>query len=154
MKLTMTTSPPTTKPVNWPLWLSLAAIVVILGWATARAVFRPSDKDGIPWRTDWSAAQDEAKRTGKPMLVDFTASWCPPCQEMKSSVWPDPRVREAVLARSVPVLIDVDQQPAIAQRYGVRGIPMVALVNADGQVIRQAVGYHGADQVIAMLPVP
>jgi thioredoxin-like negative regulator of GroEL len=50
---------------------------------------------------------------------------------MKATTWSDARVAEA-LKDYVPVQIDVDDQPNVARTFGVRGIPRVQVMTADG----------------------
>jgi thiol-disulfide isomerase/thioredoxin len=85
----------------------------------------------VPWRYDLEGAKVEASREKKPLLVYFTADWCGPCQHMKATTWSDARVAEA-LKDYVPVQIDVDDQPNVARTFGVRGIPRVQVMTADG----------------------
>lgn len=92
----------------------------------------------IGWRTDYAAALAEAKRTNKPVLVDFSANWCPPCITMKHEVWPDPEIAAAVQAGYVPLLVDVDRQPEVAARYEIAGIPNVLVLDGDGTLLRRA----------------
>jgi thioredoxin 1 len=68
----------------------------------------------------------------RPVLVDFWAAWCAPCRALA------PRV-EAVAARRADtrvVKIDIDQNPLVAQRYGVRAIPTLILFNHGREVER------------------
>ena len=68
----------------------------------------------------------------RPVLVDFWAAWCAPCRALA------PRV-EAVAARRADtrvVKIDIDRNPLVAQRYGVRAIPTLILFNHGREVER------------------
>jgi len=115
----------------------------------------PAPADGIPWKTDYAAALAESQKTGKPLLLDFTASWCPPCQVMKHEVWPQPEVREAIVANYIPVLLDIDQPGSAdaARRYDVSSIPAVFVVNGDGEVLR-AGSFKNKAQMLKFLKPP
>jgi thiol:disulfide interchange protein len=126
------------------IWLAVLVGLLVVQWPMLKGVvYRASGavppEDGIPWRMDFQAALLEAEQTGKPVLLDFTADWCPPCQVMKHDVWPDDAVRHAIEEGYIPVLIDTDrtQNRIISQRYNVRSIPTIIVVDAQGQVIRQ-----------------
>ena len=126
------------------VWLALLALIVLVQWPMLKGTFyrvsgAPVPDDGIPWRTGFSAALAEAKQSGKPVLLDFWASWCPPCQVMKHDVWPDPKVRQAVIDGYIPVAVDVDaaENQEVSSRYGISTIPSIVIVNAQGQVLKQ-----------------
>jgi protein disulfide-isomerase len=126
------------------LWALLIGGLLYLRWPMLKGLYygatgAEAPASAIPWRTDFTAALAEARASGKPVLIDFTASWCPPCKVMKHQVWPDAEVAQAASA-FIPVMIDVDEpgNEAVAQRYGVRGIPTILVVDADGRVLREA----------------
>ena len=126
-------------------------LVVLIAFAAVTSLsmlLRPGEMSG--WSTDFKAATAEASRTGKPMLVDFDASWCGWCQEMRRTTWSDPQVRKA-LEGYVPVRIDVDQNPELASRYHVSGIPCVAVINASGDTIKRNDGYLPPEPFLAWL---
>ena len=127
----------------------LAALTLTLfGWAIVRGVAQDncaeSKKHGpIAWMNSLDKARDIAAKENKPLLVDFYAEWCGPCQEMLRTTYKD----KAVVARSakfVPVLIDVDKQSKLAEKYRVQAIPTVVFLNAKGEVLRRETGYHTA----------
>jgi protein disulfide-isomerase len=101
------------------------------------------------------SALAESAKTGKPILVDFTASWCPPCKVMKHEVWPDAQVAKAANDGYVPLLVDVDdpRNAAVAERYGIRGIPTVLVLDGKGKVLRTG-AYMSKDDMLGFLLNP
>lgn len=85
-----------------------------------------------------------AAETPQNALLVFSAKWCGPCRQMAPVV--------ADLARkNYPVTkIDIDRNPALARKYGVRGIPaFLAVVN--GRVVDRTVGYTSKRRLLQML---
>ena len=126
------------------LWGLLLGALLYAQWPVLKGLYYrgrgvSAPASAVAWRTDFDAALAEAARTGKPVLLDFSASWCPPCQVMKHEVWPDPEVGRAA-ADYVAVLVDVDdpRNAEVAGRYAVRGVPTLLVVDADGNVLREA----------------
>jgi thiol:disulfide interchange protein len=124
-------------------WIGAVAVVLWVQWPMLKGVYYqragiPAPSTDIVWRTDLDAALVEARLAGKDVLVDFSADWCPPCIAMKHDVWPDAAVRSALTESYVPVLIDVDRNDVVPDRYGVRGIPTVLILDSAGQVRKEA----------------
>ena len=66
---------------------------------------------------------------GKPSIVDFTASWCGPCQRMKPIYY--------ILADDFKdeynfISIDIDENPELANKYQVQAVPTFVFLDADG----------------------
>ena len=120
-----------------PFWFLLIAVVLVVGFSLLNRHLNARER--IPWRTDLGAAMDEANKTGKPLLLYFTAEWCEPCQEMKHTTWADADVEKA-LSSYVPVKIDVDAHPEIAGKYPSDGIPHFVIAKSDGMPIREQLG--------------
>jgi protein disulfide-isomerase len=105
------------------------------------------------WLTDFSAAQGQAQRENKAMLLDFTGSdWCGWCIKLNKEVFSQQEF-QTFAARNL-VMVEVDfpkrktQSPAqqktnreLAQRFGIRGYPTLVLLNAQGQEIART-GYR------------
>jgi thiol:disulfide interchange protein len=138
------------------LWFGVFALVAAIQWPMlkgfyyrATGVAGPASR--IEWRTDVAAALAEARRTGRPVLVDFGAEWCPPCLAMKHDVWPDREVGRAVSVGYVPLAVDVDRNGPVAEHYGVNGIPVVLILDAEGHEVRRASGYLPVSGILRFL---
>lgn len=83
----------------------------------------------------------------KPVLIDFFATWCGPCK-VQSSVLNTVKVNVGDLARIVK--IDVDQFPAIAAEYGVRGVPTLAVFQ-NGNLLWKESGVHDVNTLTNLL---
>jgi putative thioredoxin len=80
-----------------------------------------------------------------PVVVDFWAPWCAPCRQLSPAL---EKAAEARDGKVVLVKIDTDQNPEVAQRYGVQGIPAVKAF-VDGEVTAEFVGAQPPSQVEA-----
>ena len=85
---------------------------------------------------------------GRPMIVDFSATWCPPCRQLKPIF---EKLAEDFRGRIDFVTIDVDENPTLAQAYGVQSIPMMVFLNKDGQIQNTIVGFQDRDQLLAAI---
>ena len=130
----------------------LAVIVVALLLSAAFSWWnrRSAGPEAVQWRKDYAAAKAESNQASKPMVVYFTAAWCPPCQWMSQNTWTDPRVG-AAMKDYVPVKVDVDANRSVARQYGVSSIPRILVVGTDGNIQRDETGSMSAEQFVDWL---
>ena len=131
-----------------PLIVVGVVVAGMIGLSFYRKATEP--KETTPWRHSLAEAKQEAATKHKPVLAYFTATWCPPCQQLKRDTWPDPGV-QAALDHVVPVKIDVDEHPDLAQEFGVTGIPRLQLIAPDGTLGGSRVGFMPPDELIRWL---
>jgi thiol-disulfide isomerase/thioredoxin len=147
--------------MGWKI-ASLGVLVVIGGCLTAAAIERPMRSTVAPdftlYTTRGKAVHLAALR-GKPVVIDFWASWCGPC---RSAIPVLERIHQDFKERGVVVLgvnARDPQNPAqtmqdlgatyatlvegdsVAQTYGVEGFPTVIVVGVDGQIIYRETGF-------------
>jgi len=107
--------------------------------------------------TSYENALVEAKRNGKPILIDFNADWCPPCQRMKREVFESSSYAEKVQTTVIPVSIvdrarEEGSNPAsideLQRRYSIEAFPTLIVYSpATGRTL-QTRGYGNADATL------
>ena len=90
---------------------------------------------------------EEVKNNEKPVLLDFWAVWCGPCQ-MQGPVMDE--AAEKLSDRAVFGKVNVDEEPGLAQQFGVMSIPTLVLLK-NGQVEKKVVGFQSLEQIDKLL---
>lgn len=84
----------------------------------------------------WSAvAFDRARAEGKVMLLSLDTAWSRACRDMDAQCYADHAIAEEINNRFVPIRVDADRRPDIAERYELGGLPTTAFLNSDGEIL-------------------
>lgn len=78
----------------------------------------------------------EVLKSTEPVLVDFFAEWCGPCKAMAPAL---DQVASEMAGKVKVVKVDVDQNPGITGKYGIRAMPTL-MIFKNGEVAAQHVG--------------
>ena len=76
----------------------------------------------------------EVMRSEKPVLLDFTATWCGPCKALAPIVEDLAKEYDGKLKVGK---LDIDDSPGVASRFGIRGVPTVIVFKGGKEVARQ-----------------
>jgi thioredoxin:protein disulfide reductase len=133
----------------WMVWVKRALGIMLLfpavfymgslfGWTPESSMFN-STKVHVEWLDSEKDALKFAKREGRPVMVEFTANWCPPCRALDRTFFS----RDDVVQLSyqlVPLRIDAtvetDDIEKLVNRYRVRGWPTVIFLDPNGKRYR------------------
>jgi len=91
--------------------------------------------------------EEEVLKADIPVLVDFWAEWCGPCKMIA------PTLEEIAVAYSGKAKVgkvNVDQNPGLAEKYGIRGIPTLIIFNK-GEIGEQVVGVQPKETLMQLL---
>jgi thiol:disulfide interchange protein len=146
----------TRRPLREYLWVLILLILVPVWLVALKGNNSAGGEDTIAWHHDFQAARALAADNQRPLLLDFTADWCPPCRTMDRQVMPDPRVHDAITTGFVPVKVDLsDRRPGpaadLAHHYDVSLIPTFLIVDAHGQVLARHAGVMNAGEFVNWL---
>ncbi len=122
-------------------------------WATGGDI-----RSELHWFKSESEAYARAAAEGKPILIDGWADWCVACKKMDQTTFNDPSVISLLQERWVLVKLDLtetnDATEALAEKYGMQGLPSVILVPSGGDLstsFRFPTGYVTADRLLREL---
>jgi len=104
----------------------------------------------IPWTESLDGARKVAAKEKKVVMVDFWAEWCGPCKQMLATTYKDKTVVERA-KKFVPVLVNVDKQQNLANKYSVESIPTVLFLDVKGKVLVRSVGYLGREDFLKLM---
>jgi thiol:disulfide interchange protein DsbD len=122
-------------------WLKAMAGAAAFAMAAVLVTLLFMRGPGVIW-TDYSdEALREATRQKRPVVIDFYAAWCAPCRELDESTFHDPAVVKMAQDSFVMIKVDVTKggnpiHERLLQAYGVKGVPTVVFINADGKECR------------------
>ena len=121
--------------------------------APAPVVATAEHDDGIAWRRgDVDAAFAEAKAANKPVFLYWGAGWCPPCNQVKATLF---KTREFIerTQHFVPVYVDGDTPAAqqLGTRFSVSGYPTMVLFRPDGTEVTRLPGEVEPERYLQVL---
>src|SRR5881227_59466 len=94
-----------------------------------------------------SSFESDVLKSEQPVLVDFWAAWCAPCRMLAPTV---EAIAEKYSGNARVVKLNVDDNPSVSQRYGIKGIPTLILFKG-GKEEERVVGATSKEAISRMI---
>lgn len=91
--------------------------------------------------------ESDVLKSDKPVLVDFWAVWCGPCQMQGPIV---EEVAAALAGKAIVGKLNVDENPEVSQKYGIMSIPTLMIFKG-GMVVKQFIGVQSKETLMGEL---
>jgi thioredoxin-related protein len=100
----------------------------------------------------WAQLLEKAATENKLIFLDAQTSWCGPCKRMARDAFPDSLLGNYYNSHFVNVTMDMEkgEGPALGQKYGVMAYPTLLFIDKKGKVVHSGVGYHDANELLAL----
>ena len=91
--------------------------------------------------------ETEVLKSEKPVLVDFWATWCPPCRLLGPVI---AEIAEEQITSVKVGKVDVDEQKELASQFNIMSIPTMILFK-DGKVVKEILGYKPKEEILELI---
>ena len=135
----------------WLLLLGAALLLARAGWGVWESYHPAAKSEHVRW-VPFGEAEAVARTTGKPVLYDFSADWCEPCNRMKADVFSNPDFAHAIESEVVPVrVLDRTREEgrnaawvdSLQRAFAVTGFPTLVVYSPANRRSRMTSGYGG-----------
>jgi YHS domain-containing protein/thioredoxin-related protein len=131
--------------------LALSGCLIILA-TTLPTPSSAAEGRGIAWKTDFAAAQAEAKAKNLPLWIQFTGPWCIFCRKMDANAFIDPGIVARANERFVAVKIRSDSYENLVAQFGITSLPSTVVLSPSGRtILAQSRGYSDPYEFAAIL---
>src|SRR3972149_11531509 len=98
------------------------------------ALSATAQETGIRWQQDIETAKAMARDSGRLVLVHVVADGCGPCRALETGVFIQPGVAGAIEQRFVPVKLNANEVPALAQGFGITRVPTDVILTTEAPI--------------------
>ena len=98
----------------------------------------------------WEKALNEAKASGKPIFLNFHATWCAPCKLMKFRTFTNKELAEYLNSNFINIRLDGEEGEGkvLMEALGLNAYPSTLFIGPDGNMIWGKTGYLGPNELL------
>ena len=120
---------------------SSAVLLAVVSAAWFSQVAAGDEPAAAPWKTDVNAAWQQAKTSGRPLLLVATTTNCPSCEQLKRTTLADKYVLAAIDRAFIAVYVNGSEHPALVRKLHIEAFPTTVIIGPDGVVRDMIRGY-------------
>jgi len=125
-------------------------ILAIAGGQLLAAQPADSPAPAVVWSQSYDVGMKVAQMEQSPILLFFSASWCPWCRKLEQGVLTQPQIASE-LREFICVKLDVDKNRDVALAYGITSLPKIIVVNTYGEIVGDWLGYRDAKEFLQLI---
>ncbi len=139
-------------------WIRRGVGVATLALGLSLAALGTMSDHGVSWLPYSDGVLAEAKQNNRPVILDFSAGWCPSCRELEKTVFTNPEIIKSAKTNFVMVKVDLTRgdNPTygrLVTEYEVKGIPTVVFLDGKGRELYELrlVGYTAPSSFLGLM---
>ena len=121
--------------------VALLGVLLLASSATAQTT----------WNESVAKAFEEARTSGRPVVVFVATDWCHYCKLMQSQTWSHPTISKTVKQDFIPLKLDGDRDQSIVKELGLQGYPATLVYTPSGQQLAKKGGFMPAGETYQWL---
>jgi len=102
--------------------------------------------DEVDWRSDYNTARKEAADKERPIILDFGFEGCKYCRLLDGTTFRDAEVIKRLNGKFVPIRIDIQKDPTLAEKLGLQMYPTIIFASHEGHILGKIEGHQEADK--------
>ena len=130
----------------------LALGIIAMAFVLEKDTTLSQGSDGINFSSlSLEKAKQESLKSGKLIFIDAHTSWCGPCKKMAAVSFTNKEVGEIYNSKFINLKIDCEKDsdgPELARMYKVRAYPTLLIIDGNGKLVKQVVGFQTEDRLI------
>ncbi len=107
----------------------------------------PASAQEVAWRGDYNRARQEAAEKGLPLLVDIGTENCYWCKQLDLRTFKDPELAAYLNERTVPLKVDAQRTPGLAEALNIQSYPTLVFAGPDGRILGVQEGFVEAPRL-------
>ena len=121
-------------------------LILTLTLAVSAVNFEDATVEGLNITTDVDGALSEAQIQNKSIALIFDQDSCVYCEMFKDDVLSNAEIQKEINEKCIVVLVDINKNPDIADKYDVYGTPTVQFLDSNGSEISKIEGYVDSNE--------